>query len=518
MRELTTRLPQFSVNGCLFHAGCGQRRKTVLPGRQLYGTFGLNLWMKKAAILGSGPNGLSAAITLARAGVEVQVYEARPSVGGAASTAEITLAGYHHDLGSSIYPMAVASPFFQSLPLAEFGLTWIEPAAPLAHPLNDGTAVMLEHSLAATATALGQDSKAYTRVLQPLVEGWTQLCPEILGPVLHWPQHPLLLAKFGTFAAPPANMLAKSLFGGPRARALFAGLAAHSVLPLESAFSSAVGWVLAAAAHTTGWPIAAGGAQAVSDALAGYLKSLGGKIETSHPVESLSELGEVDAILCDISPKQLLRLGVRDFDPSYNLALRSFVYGPGAYKVDWALSQPIPWKANDCSRAATVHLGGTLEEIAASERVAWKGKAAERPFVLVTQPSLFDSSRAPDGKHTAWGYCHVPNGFTGDLTQAIEAQLERFAPGFRDCVLGRRATTPANFEIWNQNLVGGDLSGGAMTLKQLIFRPTSSLYRTARKGLYLCSASTPPGGGVHGMCGYHAAKAVLSDLNVPVRK
>jgi phytoene dehydrogenase-like protein len=472
--------------------------------------------MKNAAIIGSGPNGLSAAITLARAGIEVCVYEARETIGGAASTAEITLPGFRHDLGSSIYPMAIASPFFRSLPLSEFGLNWIEPPAPLAHPFDDGTAVLLEHDLAATAAGLGLnsklDSKAYTRVVRPLAEGWSDLCPEILGPVLHWPQHPFLLAKFGAFAAPPAAMLAKSLFSGPRARALFAGLAAHSVLPLESPFSSAVGWVLAAAGHATGWPIAAGGAQSLSGALAGYLKSLGGRIETSHPVDSLSELSEVDAILCDVSPKQLLRLGVRDFDPSFNLALRSYQYGPGAFKIDWALSQPIPWKAQECSRAATVHLGGTLEEIAASERAPWHSKVAENPFVLVTQPSLFDPTRAPQDKHTAWGYCHVPNGFSGDLTQAIESQMERFAPGFRGCILARRTTTPAAFEAWNANLVGGDLSGGAMTMKQLLFRPTSSQYRTPRKDLYLCSASTPPGGGVHGMCGYHAAQSALHDL------
>jgi phytoene dehydrogenase-like protein len=278
-------------------------------------------------------------------------------------------------------------------------------------------------------------------------------------------------------------------------------------------FSSAVGLVLAAAGHATGWPIAARGAQSISDALAAYLQSLGGLIETSHPVDSLSELGEFDAILCDVSPKQLLRLGVHDFDPSYNLALRSYTYGPGAFKVDWALSQPIPWKAAECSRAATVHLGGTLEEIAASERAPWHGKVPEKPFILVTQPSLFDPPRAPEGKHIAWGYCHVPNGFTGDLTQTIETQIERFAPGFRDCILARRTTTPAAFEVWNANLVGGDLSGGAMTVKQLLFRPSSSQYRTPRKGLFLCSASTPPGGGVHGMCGHHAAQAALHDLN-----
>ena len=467
--------------------------------------------MTKAAIVGSGPNGLSAAITLARAGVETCVYEARQTIGGAVSTAEVTLPGFRHDLGASIFPMAVASPFFQSLPLQEFGLKWIEPPAPLAHPLDDGTAVMLEHDLSATAAALGQDSAAYTRVMRPLVDEWSNLCREILGPILHWPQHPLLLARFGVFAAPPAAMLAKALFAGPRARALFAGMAAHSVLPLESIFSSAVALVLAAAGHSTGWPIAAGGAQSVSNALTAYLQSLGGRIETNRHIYSLEELTE-ENVLCDVSPQHLIRLGVRHFDPGYNLGLRSFQYGPGAFKVDWALSQPIPWKAADCLRAATVHLGGTLEEIAASERAPWRGQAVERPFVLVTQPSLFDPTRAPEGQHSAWGYCHVPNAFPGDMTAAIEAQVERFAPGFRDCILARQVTSTAAFEAWNPNLVGGDLSGGAMNLRQLLFRPTSSLYRTPKRGLYLCSASTPPGGGVHGMCGHHAAQAALQDM------
>jgi phytoene dehydrogenase-like protein len=472
--------------------------------------------MTRAAILGSGPNGLSAAITLARADIETCVYEARETIGGAASTAEVTLPGFHHDLGSSVYPMGIASPFFQSLPLGEFGLRWIEPPAPLAHPLDDGSAVMLEHDLAATAAALGQDSAAYLRVLQPLVSQWADLCSEILGPVLHWPKHPLLFAKFGAFAAPPASFLAKSLFSGQHARALFAGMAAHSVLPLENIFSSAVAMVLAAAGHSTGWPIAAGGAQSISNALAAYLRGLGGRIETGRPIFSLEELTE-ENVLCDIAPRHLIRLGVRDFDPGYNLGLRSFQYGPGAFKVDWALSQPIPWKAADCLRAATVHLGGTLEEIAASERAPWPGRitpgrVSERPFVILTQPSLFDSTRAPEGKHTAWGYCHVPNGFAEDLTAVIESQVERFAPGFRDCILARRVTSPAAFESWNANLVGGDLSGGAMTLRQLIFRPTSSLYRTPKRGLYLCSASTPPGGGVHGMCGHLAAVAAMADL------
>jgi phytoene dehydrogenase-like protein len=473
--------------------------------------------MARAAIIGSGPNGLSAAITLAQAGVETCVYEGRETIGGAASTAEVTLPGFRHDLGSSIFPMAVASPFLQSLPLSDFGLKWIEPPAPLAHPLDDGTAVMLEHDLEATAANLGADGSAYSRLMEPLSESWPDLCREVLGPVIHWPSHPLLMAKFGIFAALSATTLAGTIFREARAKALFAGNAAHSVLPLESAFSSAVGLVLSAAGHATGWPVAAGGAQAISDALAGYLQSLGGRIETGHTVSSLSELQDYDAILCDISPRQLSRIADAELPDAYKQRLLNYRYGPGAFKVDWALSEPIPWKVRDCSRAATVHLGGTIEEIAASERAPWAkrgtGQVSERPFVLVAQPSLFDPTRAPQGRHTAWGYCHIPNGFAGSMLQQIEAQVERFAPGFRDCILASRVTGPAEFEAWNPNLIGGDLSGGAMTLKQLVFRPTASLYRTPRKGLYLCSASTPPGGGVHGMCGYHAGLAVLRDLN-----
>jgi phytoene dehydrogenase-like protein len=468
--------------------------------------------MTRAAIIGSGPNGLSAAITLAQAGVEVCVYEARNTIGGAVSTAEVTLPGFHHDLGSSVYPMGRASPFFRSLPLGDFGLRWIEPDAPLAHPFDDGSAVMLEHDLEATAAGLGADGRAYKRLMHPLVEHWTELCGEILEPLVHWPAHPLLMARFGIFAAMPATMLARTMFRGPRARALFAGNAAHSVLPLESPFTAAIGLVFGMAGHTTGWPIAAGGAQAISDALAAYLTSLGGSIFQGRTVSSLSELQGFDAILCDISPRQLLRLASNELPAGYQRALQNFRYGPGAFKVDWALSQPIPWKARECLRAATVHLGGTLEELAASERAPWHGTVNERPFVLITQPSLFDPTRAPEHKHTAWGYCHVPNGFAGSALEALEAQVERFAPGFRDCILARKVWNAAEFEAWNPNLIGGDLSGGAMTIGQLAFRPTRSLYRTPKKGLYLCSASTPPGGGVHGMCGYHAATAALQDL------
>jgi len=468
--------------------------------------------MTRAAIIGSGPNGLSAAVTLAQAGIETCVYEGRETIGGAASTAAITLLGFNHDLGSSIFPMAAASPFLQSLPLRNFGLNWIEPAAPLAHPLDDGTAVVLEHDLRATASSLGPDGKAYMRLMQPFVDHWPDLCREILGPVIHWPTHTVLLTRFGISAALPASTLVWTLFRGSRARALFAGNAAHSVLPLESPFSSAVGLVLAAAGHTTGWPLAAHGAQAISDALADYLRTLGGRIETGHSIKSLSELHEYDALLCDVSPRGLSTIAGADLPPAYNQKLANYRYGPGAFKVDWALSEPIPWKARDCLRAGTVHLGGTFEEIAAFERAPWASQVPEKPFVLVTQPSLFDPSRAPEGNHTAWGYSHVPNSYAGSMLEVIEAQVERFAPGFRDCILARRTTSTAQFEAWNPNLVGGDLSGGAMTLRQLIFRPTPSLYRTPRKGLYLCSASTPPGGGVHGMCGHHAAMAALQDL------
>jgi phytoene dehydrogenase-like protein len=470
--------------------------------------------MTTAAIVGSGPNGLSAAITLARAGIETVVYEARETIGGCARTGEVTVPGFRHDLGSSIYPMGVASPFFNSLPLADFGLKWIEPEAPLAHPLDDGSAVMLEHDLEQTAASLGPDSGAYRRLMQPLADRWPDLASEVLGPLIHLPRHPILLARFGLSAMFPATLLAKTLFRGPRARALFAGNAAHSVLPLERPFSSAVALVLGAAGHATGWPIAAGGAQSISNALAAYFKSLGGRIETGRPIASLDELGAADLILADVSPRQLNLLGEKELTSKYKRSLDYFRFGPAAFKIDWALSDPIPWKAKECLRAATVHLGGTLEEIAASERAPWQNLVSPKPFVLVAQPSLFDPSRAPAGQHTAWGYCHVPNGYSGppDQIQAqIEAQVERFAPGFHDCILARKLWSTAAFEAWNPNLIGGDLSGGAMTLRQLAFRPTEWQYRTSSRRIYLCSASTPPGGAVHGMCGHLAALTALQD-------
>ncbi|ODU55774.1 MAG: FAD-dependent oxidoreductase [Granulicella sp. SCN 62-9] len=472
--------------------------------------------MKRAAIVGAGPNGLSAAITLARAGVAVTVFEAEATVGGAVRTAELTLPGFRHDVGSSVYPLGVASPFFRELPLARFGLRWIEPEAVMAHPLDDGSAVMLEHSVEATAAGLGVDRAAWRRLMQPLAAGWSELCGEVLGPVVHLPRHPLLLARFGASAMLPATALAKMRFRGERARALFAGCAAHSARPLGSIASSAVGLVLAVAGQASSWPIVEGGAQALSDALAAYLVSLGGAILTGVRIRDLREVGEADAILCDVTPRQLRLLAGERLSHSYAKKLGRFAYGPGVFKVDWALSEPIPWRAPECLRAATVHVGGTLGEIAAAESAPWRGEAAARPFVLVTQPSLFDATRTPAGgpagRHTAWAYCHVPNGWQGSALEAIEAQVARFAPGFRECVLARHVMGTKALEEANANLVGGDISGGAMTLGQMVARPTLSLYRALVKGLYLCSASTPPGGGVHGMCGHLAALRALKDF------
>ena len=475
--------------------------------------------MPTATIIGAGPNGLSAAITLQQAGIETTVLEAGATVGGACRTAEITLPGFHHDLGSSVYPMGRASPFFNSLPLLRYGHRWIEPPAPCAHPLDDGTAVMLEHDLDATGSGFGSttDAASYRSLLKQLVDDWPDLCREILAPVLHLPRSPLLLARFGLYAMLPATTLARSAFQSARARALFAGMAAHSVLPLSSAFSSAVAIVLCAAGHATGWPIAEGGAQSLANALAEHFESIGGTIRLNISVANLSEAEPADVILCDISPRQLERLAGDRMPAPFSRKLAAFKHGPGAYKIDWALSEPIPWTASDCTRAATVHLGGSMEEIVASESAPWSGTGQDfsaKTFVLLVQPSLFDPSRAPAGKHTAWGYCHIRNGSSASAMEAIEAQVERFAPGFRECIVARTVTTPAQFEAWDANLIGGDLSGGAMTPGQLLFRPTSSTYETALPNVFLCSASTPPGGGVHGMCGHQAARKALNFLKL----
>jgi phytoene dehydrogenase-like protein len=456
--------------------------------------------MPTAAIIGSGPNGLSAAITLASAGVAVTVLERNAQIGGGCSTAEVTLPGFHHDLGSSVFPMAVASPFFRSLPLE---IPWIEPPAPCAHPLDDGTAVLLEHSIEETVANLdAEDGRKYRSLLEPLADRFSELIAEVLGPIQHFPQHPILLARFGLSALLPGASLARSRFSGVRARALFAGMAAHSVMSLEAPASAAAGLLLMTAGLTSGWPIVRGGAQTLTNILARHLESLGGRIETCREVTGLPE---ADLVLADVTPRQLVRIAGSTLPLRYRRQLERFRYGAGTFKIDYALSSPIPWTANECLRAATIHLGGSLEEIIVSER----NFTSAAPFVLLVQPSLFDPTRAPTGQHTAWAYCHVPNGSATDRLEAIERQITRFAPHFRDCVLARSISPPATLERWNPNLVGGDLSAGAMNLRQLLLRPTASLYRTPVSGLFLCGASTPPGGGVHGMGGFHAAQIAL---------
>ncbi len=472
------------------------------------------LFVRNAYVVGAGPNGLTAAIVLARAGLPVTLLEAQSSVGGGTRSDELTLPGFLHDVCSAVHPLAVSSPVFASFPLREHGLEWIQPPAALAHPLDDGTCLLVERSIENTAARIGLDEGVYRRVLGPLTAHWNRLIPEILAP-LHLPAHPLPLVMFGLLAPWSATLTARTLFRTARARALFAGMAAHSILPLERPVSAAFGWVLTAAAHAVGWPIPRGGSQHIANALATCFQSFGGRIVTNARVDSLDEFDRDALVLCDVTPRQLLRIAGKRLPEAYRRKLDNYRYGPGVFKMDWALDGPIPWNAPDCARAATVHIGGTMEEIAAAERAPWRGFAHERPFVLLAQPSLFDSTRAPAGKHTAWAYCHVPNGSTKDerdMTERIESQVERFAPGFRSRILARHAMGPAEMEQRNANLVGGDINGGEQGPGQLFLRPTASLYRTPARGLYLCSSSTPPGGGVHGMCGYHAARAALRDL------
>jgi phytoene dehydrogenase-like protein len=467
--------------------------------------------MRAASIIGSGPNGLAAAIELAQSGFSVDVYEAEEQIGGASRTLPLTLPGFRHDFGSAVHPMGVGSPFFRSLPLDRHGLQWIHGLAPLAHPLDDGTAVTLERDLSDAVRVLGEDGRSWRRMMEPLAARWELLAEEILGPVPHIPRHPFLLARFGVQAVLPASALCKFFLRSDRTRALFAGLAAHSFLSLDAPLSSAIAIVLGAAAHAVGWPVPRGGAQAIPDALAGHLRGLGGRIHSSRRISSLADLktygGEAESLtLCDVSPRQLLSIAGSQLSAAYRSKLARFEPGPGAFKIDYALAEPIPWTASDCRRAITVHVGGSLEEIARSEDAMAHGRISERPFMILAQPSLFDSARAPEDKHTAWVYCHVPNGCTADVTEIIERQIERFAPGFRECVLARHISTPAMLEAGDANLIGGDISGGAMSIGQTLFRPSLRQYATSNPHLYLCSASTPPGGGVHGMCGYHAAR------------
>lgn len=468
--------------------------------------------MKKACVIGSGPNGLAAAIVLAQAGWSVEVYEAEQQPGGAVRSMELTLPGFLHDFGSAVHPMAVGSPFFAALPLAKYGLEWVHSPTPLAHPLDDGTAVVLERSVDATGAGLGQDGKAWRKLFEPFASRWFKLAPDLLGPLPLFPSHPLLMGRLGLRAFPSARWIANCLFSTERAKALFAGLAAHSVLSLDEPLSSAFGIMLGVIAHAVGWPIPRGGAQSLTNALCAHLASLGGTLKVGSRVEKLSDLPHFDITLCDITPRQLIEMAGDRLTDDFKRRLTRWQYGPGVFKVDYALSRPIPWTAEECLRACTVHVAGTFEEIVASEHAMRHGEHAERPFIILAQPSLFDSSRAPEGKHVAWAYCHVPNGSTFDMLPRLEAQIERFAPGFRDCVLARRVFAPSDLECMDANLVGGDIGGGAINLSQFIFRPTGRTYSTSAPDIYLCSSSTPPGGGVHGMCGYHAARVALSRI------
>jgi phytoene dehydrogenase-like protein len=469
--------------------------------------------MHDAVVVGSGPNGLAAAIALAREGLSVLVLEGRETVGGGLRTEELTLPGYRHDVCSAIHPLALASPFFRSVPLEEHGVEWIHPPAPLAHPLDTGGAVVLERSLRETADGLGVDGDAWLDLVGPFARSANDLLDDVLAP-LRPPRHPLLLSRFGLRALRSAAGLARSAFEGEEAQALFAGNAAHSMRPLEARATASFGLVLALLGHAVGWPLAQGGSQTIADALVSHLRSLGGEVETGRPVMSLAELPPARVTLLDVTPRQLLALGGDRWPARYRRALERFEYGPGVVKVDYAMSGPVPWRAVGCRRAATVHLGGTLHEIAIAEGEVARGGLPDRPYVLIAQQSLFDPTRAPEGGQTLWAYTHVPNGSdaTAVAATAIERQLERFAPGFGDIVLARSVQGPAELEERNPNYVGGDINGGSARLRQLFARPVARPvpYRTPLDGVLLCSSSTPPGGGVHGMCGYHAARAALA--------
>ncbi len=466
-----------------------------------------------AVVVGSGPNGLAAAITIAQAGRSVLILEAKDTIGGGTRTKELTLPGFLHDVCSAIHPLALASPFFRSLDLAPHGLEWVHPPIPLAHPLDNEPAVLLERSLEATSQGVNPDARRYCRLMGPFLGDWDQLVPEILKP-LGVPRNPLLLLRFASRAMRSAVGLARAWFKGGRGQALFAGSSAHAIFPLQHPSSAGFGLMLCISGHAVGWPIASGGSQAIANALASYLVSLGGEVKVGASVSSMSDLPQARAVLFDVTPRQLARIVGSEFPMDYLARLQRHIYGPGVFKVDWALNKPIPWSDPRCAQAGTLHLGGALEEIAAAELEVWQGMVPEKPFVLLSQPSLFDSTRAPEGFHTAWAYCHVPNGCTADMTHRIEAQVERFAPGFHSQIMARHTTSPSDMQEYNANYVGGDIAGGVQSFRQLFFRPLGRwrAYATPAKRFYICSSSMPPGGGVHGMCGHLAAKLALQQV------
>ncbi len=465
-----------------------------------------------AVVVGSGPNGLAAAITLQKKGLRVLMLEAKSTIGGGMRSAELTLPGFTHDICSAVHPLAAGSPFFTTLPLHEHGLEWIYPPVAAAHPFDDGTATILSGSVADTARGLGKDADAYRKLLEPFVRDWPVLAPELLGP-LSWPKDVFSLTRFGWPALSAATHLARR-FQTREARGLLAGMAAHSIQPLTNLATSAIALVLMTTGHVKGWPVPRSGSAAIADALASYFISLGGAIETGVEVKNFSQLPSSRCVLLDMTPRQLLRLGGHRWSSLYKWQLERYRYGMGVFKIDWALAERIPFTAAGCRQASTIHIGNTLEEITAAEAETAAGGYPERPFVLLAQPSVFDLSRAPQGKHTAWAYCHVPNGSVRDMTETIEKQVERFAPGFRERILARHVFDTAQLEAYNANNIGGDINGGIIDIRQLFTRPAlrSSPYRTSENGIYICSSSTPPGGGVHGMCGYHAARRALKDV------
>ncbi|MEQ8525746.1 NAD(P)/FAD-dependent oxidoreductase [Gracilimonas sp.] len=465
-----------------------------------------------AVIVGSGPNGLSAAVRLSQEGLKVLVLEAKPTIGGGTRTQEITEPGFLHDICAAVLPTTAGSPFLNSLNLKKYGLEFIQPDIPYAHPLDDGDAAVCYRSLEKTAESLGVDHKNYTKLFGEFVNHWKYLSEDIFG-TLRIPKHPLLMARFGWYGQFSAKHLGNSLFKSDKTKALFAGCAAHSIIPLEKAFSASFGLVLGSSAHSVGWPIAKGGSASVTNALAALLEEQGGKIQTNVEVKSLADIPSSKTILFDLTPHQIVDIAGDQLPKNYRDKLRRYEYGPGAFKVDWALSEPVPWQNEECRKAGTLHLGGIFSEIAEGEKAVWEGRHHDKPYVLLSQPSLFDDTRAPEGKHTLWAYCHVPNGSTKDMTDIIENQIERFAPGFKDIIISKKTITAEGFEQYNPNYVGGDINGGAQFFKQLFGRPVLKWdpYKIPGNGLYICSSSTPPGGGVHGMCGYNAAQSVLKN-------